>query len=124
MLYVAQFAAIVLFPGTLFSQTESPSVITTTEGQVKKPNILVIMGDDIGCTTSSIYHRGDMGYGRQTSIMGRKCDVHVLVWSAECTRDVPRSSPAVADSHRINQGWPAGRGLGLCVRGPTIAGDP
>src|SRR6476619_626650 len=63
MLYVAQFAAIILFSSkTLFSQTESPSVITTAEGQVKKPNILVIMGDDIGWYNPSIYHRGDMGY--------------------------------------------------------------
>ena len=63
ILYVAQFAAIVLLPSkTLFSQTESPSVITTSEGQSKKPNILVIMGDDIGWYNPSIYHRGDMGY--------------------------------------------------------------
>ena len=30
--------------------------------QAKKPNILVIMGDDIGWYNPSIYHRGDMGY--------------------------------------------------------------
>jgi arylsulfatase A-like enzyme len=63
ILYVAQFAAIVLLPSkTLFSQTESPAVITTLEEQGKKPNILVIMGDDIGWYNPSIYHRGDMGY--------------------------------------------------------------
>ena len=28
----------------------------------KKPNILVIMGDDIGWYNPSCYHRGDMGY--------------------------------------------------------------
>ena len=28
----------------------------------RKPNILVIMGDDIGWYNASIYHRGDMGY--------------------------------------------------------------
>jgi hypothetical protein len=28
----------------------------------KKPNILAIMGDDIGWYNPSIYHRGDMGY--------------------------------------------------------------
>jgi arylsulfatase len=28
----------------------------------KKPNILVIMGDDIGWYNTSIYNRGDMGY--------------------------------------------------------------
>ena len=30
--------------------------------QTQKPNILVIMGDDIGWYNASIYHRGDMGY--------------------------------------------------------------
>jgi arylsulfatase A-like enzyme len=30
--------------------------------QAKRPNILVIMGDDIGWYNPSIYHRGDMGY--------------------------------------------------------------
>ena len=63
MLCAAQFAAMVLLPSeTLFSQTENPTVITTAEGQGKKPNILVIMGDDIGWYNPSIYHRGDMGY--------------------------------------------------------------
>src|SRR5262249_23813002 len=30
--------------------------------QAKKPNILVIMGDDIGWYNPSVYHRGDMSY--------------------------------------------------------------
>src|SRR5262245_61334644 len=30
--------------------------------QAKKPNIVVIMGDDIGWYNASIYNRGDMGY--------------------------------------------------------------
>jgi arylsulfatase A-like enzyme len=30
--------------------------------QPAKPNILVIMGDDIGWYNTSIYNRGDMGY--------------------------------------------------------------
>jgi arylsulfatase A-like enzyme len=33
-----------------------------TSAQTKKPNILVIMGDDIGWYNPSIYNRGDMGY--------------------------------------------------------------
>src|SRR5262245_45863640 len=33
-----------------------------TASSGKKPNILVIMGDDIGWYNPSIYHRGDMGY--------------------------------------------------------------
>jgi arylsulfatase len=32
------------------------------QSQTKKPNILVIMGDDIGWYNTSIYNRGDMGY--------------------------------------------------------------
>jgi arylsulfatase len=32
------------------------------QGKAQKPNILVIMGDDIGWYNPSIYHRGDMGY--------------------------------------------------------------
>jgi hypothetical protein len=31
------------------------------QAPAKKPNILVIMGDDIGWYNPSIYHRGDMG---------------------------------------------------------------
>jgi arylsulfatase A-like enzyme len=34
----------------------------TAQAQAKKPNILVIMGDDIGWYNTSIYNRGDMGY--------------------------------------------------------------
>jgi arylsulfatase len=34
----------------------------TPFAQAKNPNILVIMGDDIGWYNPSIYHRGDMGY--------------------------------------------------------------
>src|SRR5262245_35523122 len=33
-----------------------------TASSGKKPNVLVIMGDDIGWYNPSIYHRGDMGY--------------------------------------------------------------
>ena len=32
------------------------------QAQEKKPNILVIMGDDIGWFNPSVYHRGIMGY--------------------------------------------------------------
>ncbi len=47
---------------TVFAQTEESSSAKASEGQSKKPNILVIMGDDIGWYSPSIYHRGDMGY--------------------------------------------------------------
>ena len=34
----------------------------SAESQPRKPNILVIMGDDIGWFNPSVYHRGMMGY--------------------------------------------------------------
>ena len=36
-------------------------VWSPVDAQQKKPNILVIMGDDIGWFNPSIYHRGIMG---------------------------------------------------------------
>jgi arylsulfatase len=42
-----------------FAQVKKPASAEATAG---KPNILVIMGDDIGWYNPSIYHRGDMGY--------------------------------------------------------------
>lgn len=40
----------------------SAVLLSTASAQAKKPNILVIMGDDIGWYNASIYNRGDMGY--------------------------------------------------------------
>ena len=54
-------------------------------GQANKPNILVIMGDDIGWYNTSIYNRGDMGY--QTPNIDRigkeGANVSGVVWAAE-----------------------------------------
>jgi arylsulfatase len=49
-----RFSAIVVFAAFL--------AVTTVPAQPRKPNILVIMGDDIGWYNTSIYNRGDMGY--------------------------------------------------------------
>jgi arylsulfatase len=38
------------------------SLPSVTNAQARKPNIVVIMGDDIGWYNASIYNRGDMGY--------------------------------------------------------------
>jgi hypothetical protein len=39
-------------------------VESTSGTEVKKPNILVIIGDDIGCYNPSCYSHGDMDYLR------------------------------------------------------------
>ena len=54
--------AVLAAAATAFAQSEESSSAQASEGQSKKPNILVIMGDDIGWYNPSIYHRGDMGY--------------------------------------------------------------
>ncbi len=38
------------------------AVPAAAQAPAKKPNVVVIMGDDIGWYNPSIYHRGDMGY--------------------------------------------------------------
>ncbi len=40
----------------------SPALISPAQAQQQKPNILVIMGDDIGYWNISAYNRGQMGY--------------------------------------------------------------
>jgi arylsulfatase len=46
---------VLIVPNIASAQSPSPS-------SGKKPNILVIWGDDIGWYNPSIYHSGDMGY--------------------------------------------------------------
>jgi arylsulfatase A-like enzyme len=125
MLYVAQFAAIVLSPSkTLFSQTESPSVITTPQSEGKKPNILVIMGDDIGWYNPSIYHRGDMGYWTPNIDRIGKEGAMFTCWYGQqsCTAGraafITGQSPIRTGLTKV--GLP-GADLGLRPEDPTIA---
>ena len=46
--------------------------VTPALAQDKKPNILFIMGDDIGWMQPSIYHRGSRSAKRRTSIASGK----------------------------------------------------
>src|SRR5215470_13326548 len=58
---IAAFVAVIFFLG-LTTRCLAQAKQSTTAGSTNKPNILVIMGDDIGWYNPSIYHRGDMGY--------------------------------------------------------------
>ena len=81
----------------------------------KKPNILVIWGDDIGQFNISAYNNGMMGYKTPNidRIAKRRRDVHRLVRPAELHRRPRRlHHRAVADPHRPDQGRPAGRARG------------
>jgi len=91
----------VLAPGLLSAQEQKPAQ--------SKPNILVIMGDDIGWFNPSIYHRGIMGTRRRTSTASAR--------KARCspTGTGSRAAPpgcgvrhrTVSDPHGAHEGWPA-----------------
>lgn len=94
------------------------------QAQVKKPNILVIMGDDIGWYNTSIYNRGDMGY--QTPNIDRigKEGGMFLSWYGQqsCTAGraafITGQSPIRTGLTKV--GLP-GADVGLSEKDPTIA---
>ena len=90
-------------------------------GHAKKPNILIIWGDDIGWFNISAYNHGIMGY-RTPNIdriaQGRR-DLHRLVRPAELHRRARGlHHRPVADPHRPHQGRAAGRRPRPAARGP------
>src|SRR5499433_4155277 len=90
----------------------------------KKPNILVIMGDDIGWFNPSIFHRGDMGY--QTPNIDRigKEGAMFTSWYGQqsCTAGraafITGQSPIRTGLTKV--GLP-GSDIGLSAKDPTIA---
>ncbi len=77
------------------------------QAQSKKPNILVIMGDDIGWYNTSIYNRGDMGYQTPNiDRIGKEGGMFLsVVWAAELHCGSRRIHyRAVADPHWTDKG--------------------
>jgi hypothetical protein len=102
---------------SMSAQTDRPN----TSAQTKKPNILVIMGDDIGWYNTSIYNRGDMGY--QTPNIDRigKEGSLFLAWYGQqsCTAGPRRiHHRTVSYPHRPDKGGPARRRCGPQRQGP------
>ena len=66
--------------------------------QQQKPNILIIMGDDIGYWNISAYNRGQMGIARPISIASptRARSSPTITASNPAPLAAPRSSPARA----------------------------
>src|SRR5438477_12080593 len=77
---------VLIVPGIVSAQSSAPL-------SAKKPNILVIWGDDIGWYNPSIYNRGDMGYSTPTSIAsGRRAQcLPAGTDSRAAPQDAPRS---------------------------------
>jgi hypothetical protein len=78
----------------------------------RQPNILVIIGGDIGWCNTSIYNRGDMGYWTPNiDRIGKEGAMSTAGMDSKAVR--PGGSihyGAIADSHRVDQGWFAGSG--------------
>jgi hypothetical protein len=90
----------------------------------KKPNILVIMGDDIGWYNPSIYHRGDMGYWTPNIDRIGKEGAMFTCWYGQqsCTAGraafITGQSPIRTGLTKV--GLP-GADVGLSAQDPTIA---
>ena len=91
------------------------------QARAKKPNILVIWGDDIGQFNISAYNHGHDGLpdAQHRPHRQRGRAVHRLVRPAELHRRPRRlRHRPVADPHRPHQGRPARRARGHEGRGP------
>src|SRR5215471_123544 len=92
--------------------------------QAKKPNILVIFGDDIGWYNPSIYHRGDMGYWTPNIDRIGKEGAMFTCWYGQqsCTAGraafITGQSPIRTGLTKV--GLP-GADIGLSAKDPTIA---
>jgi hypothetical protein len=85
-----------LWAGILTSAALVTMAVTPVSAQQEKPNILVIMGDDIGYWNISAYNRGMMGYRTPTSIASpmRVRFLPTIMDSNPAPQGAPRSSPA------------------------------
>jgi arylsulfatase A-like enzyme len=92
--------------------------------QDKKPNILVIWGDDIGWYNPSIYHRGDMGYWTPNiDRIGKEGAMFTCCYGQQsCTAGraafITGQSPIRTGLTKV--GLP-GADIGLSAKDPTIA---
>jgi arylsulfatase A-like enzyme len=98
--------------------------IHDASAQAKKPNILVIMADDIGWYNTSIYNRGDMGYWTPNIDRIGKEGAMFTSWYGQqsCTAGraafITGQSPIRTGLTKV--GLP-GADVGLSAKDPTIA---
>jgi len=101
-----------------------PAVALAQTPAARKPNILVIWGDDIGWSNPSIYHRGDMGYWTPNIDRIGKEGAMFTTWYGQqsCTAGraafITGQSPIRTGLTKV--GLP-GADIGLRAEDPTIA---
>ena len=111
----------------LFAQITTVALVATAasvsaQTAGKKPNILVIMGDDIGWYNPSIYHRGDMGYWRPNIDRIGKEGAMFTCWYGQqsCTEGGGITGQSPIRTGLTKVGLP-GADVGLHAEDPTIA---
>ncbi len=108
---------VLIVPGIVSAQSSAPL-------SAKKPNILVIWGDDIGWYNPSIYNRGDMGYWTPNIDRVGKEGAMFTCWYGQqsCTAGraafITGQSPIRTGLTKV--GLP-GADIGLSAKDPTIA---
>ena len=121
---IAAFLLVFALPG-LSAKAADPASAKATAGQAKKPNILVIWGDDIGQSNISAYTMGLMGY--RTPNIDRIASEGVIFtdYYGEQSCTAGRSSfitgQSVFRTGLSKVGLP-GADLGMREEDPTIAG--
>ena len=118
----AVLAAAMLVPALALAD---PASAQATAGQGKKPNILILWGDDIGWNNPSCYHRGMMGY--QTPNIDRIAKEGALFtdWYGQQSCTAGRAAFITGQSPLrtglLKVGLPGAK-EGISVKDPTIAG--
>jgi arylsulfatase A-like enzyme len=118
----ATLTAAMLIPA--LASAADPASAQATAGQGKKPNILILWGDDIGWNNPSCYHRGMMGY--QTPNIDRIAKEGAMFtdwYGQSCTAGraafITGQSPLRTGLLKV--GLPGAK-EGISVKDPTIAG--
>ena len=96
--------------GLLASVAAATGLVSPLSAQQQKPNILVIMGDDIGYWNISAYNRGMMGYRTPNidRIANEGADLHRLLWAAILHRRSRRLYHRTKSfAHRAAEGRPS-----------------
>ena len=87
-----------------------------------KPNIIMIMGDDIGWANIGAYNQGIMSGRRRTRPAGGGGALHRLLRRGQLHgRPGELHHWRAADPHRHDHGRPAGSPIGIPAQAPTIA---
>jgi arylsulfatase len=122
-IFAAVFAAAMLVPALALAADPASAQATARQG--KKPNILILWGDDIGWNNPSCYHRGMMGY--QTPNIDRIAKEGALFtdWYGQQSCTAGRAAFITGQSPLrtglLKVGLPGAK-EGISVKDPTIAG--